>query len=76
VMLAMQNSSTHSRTDSAAGTSAGIDDRFCTAGCYGRDAHSHHFHRLLTLALNVTTAAAAPHRWAVPIKPAQSGPHP
>jgi hypothetical protein len=35
VALAMQNNSKRSRTDSAAATSAGIDDRFCTAGCYG-----------------------------------------
>src|SRR5579859_5379268 len=56
VPLAMQNNSTRSRTDSAAATSAGVEDRFrrvVTAG-----SRWNHFHRLLRLALNVTTAVA------------------
>jgi hypothetical protein len=76
VALAMQNNSTRSRADSAAaGSVIGIDDRFCTAGSYGREGHSDNVHRLLTLALNLTTAAAgrAHHRRpALPIDPTRA----
>src|SRR5580704_7712695 len=61
----MQNNSTRSRTDSAAATSAGVDEPFCTARVLRQTAHRNHFHRLLTLVFNVCDRRGKP-SWTKP----------